>query len=507
MAKVCHSCGQGPGVRQQPKPLDGGHEAALRSEPPEGADPRGQGAAARVRLHALPQGRQGHQGPLAGRARRARVGPQPRPLPRRVEGALAHLESRRAGDQRPQRLPGRRRRHGRQHGADAAGVPGGGRPAGRRSTGRSTRSAATRSSSRSPAPRCWARAATAASSSPSSSAAPPRSSSRAPASSSTRCSSAPPWRARPSAPTPRSARRPRARCSPSCATWPRTSRRDLAHMDDAAAGAGRRGRRAGRACSPTSSRRRSSPARRRCARGPELLPVLREAGVVDAGGYGVIVIFAGVVAALRGEAAPAARAPRAGAHHAIPSTSPRPTATARTSPSPARDLDAARYVGALEALGDSVLVVGDRTHAEGPRPHRRPRDGDRGLRRRRRGLAPRRRRHARAGRPARARAWPPTATRRARRARGVLAVVSGPGMARAVRVAGRPRARRRPDAQPVHARAAGRHPRRARRGGRRPAQQPQRDHGGRARRRAGREGRARGRRRARSRPGWPPPSR
>ena len=39
-------------------------------------------------------------------------------------------------------------------------------------------------------------------------------------------------------------------------------------------------------------------------RGPELLPVLREAGVVDAGGYGVIVIFAGVVAALRGEAAP-----------------------------------------------------------------------------------------------------------------------------------------------------------------------------------------------------------
>src|SRR6266511_5645435 len=45
-------------------------------------------------------------------------------------------------------------------------------------------------------------------------------------------------------------------------------------------------------------------------RGPELLPVLRDAGVVDAGGYGVIVIFAGVVAALRGEAAPEL------AHHA-----------------------------------------------------------------------------------------------------------------------------------------------------------------------------------------------
>src|SRR3954447_5388593 len=40
-------------------------------------------------------------------------------------------------------------------------------------------------------------------------------------------------------------------------------------------------------------------------RGPDLLPALREAGVVDAGGYGVIVILAGVVAALRGAPAPA----------------------------------------------------------------------------------------------------------------------------------------------------------------------------------------------------------
>ncbi len=35
-------------------------------------------------------------------------------------------------------------------------------------------------------------------------------------------------------------------------------------------------------------------------RGPELLAALREAGVVDAGGYGLTIIFAGVVAALRG---------------------------------------------------------------------------------------------------------------------------------------------------------------------------------------------------------------
>ncbi|HEX6696239.1 MAG TPA: DAK2 domain-containing protein [Solirubrobacteraceae bacterium] len=95
-------------------------------------------------------------------------------------------------------------------------------------------------------------------------------------------------------------------------------------------------------------------------RGPELLPVLRDAGVVDAGGYGVIVIFAGVVAALRGEAAPELE------HHA-PARITRPeheSSTFRycTNFAVTGDgLDAARYATALEALGDSVLVVGDRT--------------------------------------------------------------------------------------------------------------------------------------------------
>jgi dihydroxyacetone kinase-like predicted kinase len=95
-------------------------------------------------------------------------------------------------------------------------------------------------------------------------------------------------------------------------------------------------------------------------RGPELLPVLREAGVVDAGGYGVIVIFAGVVAALRGEAAPRLE------HHAPAKVShpEHESSTYRYCTNFAvtgGDLDAARYVGALEGLGDSVLVVGDRT--------------------------------------------------------------------------------------------------------------------------------------------------
>jgi uncharacterized protein len=95
-------------------------------------------------------------------------------------------------------------------------------------------------------------------------------------------------------------------------------------------------------------------------RGPELLPVLRDAGVVDAGGYAVIVIFAGVVAALRGEAAPELE------HHA-PARVTHPeheSSTFRycTNFAVTGDgLDAARYATALEALGDSVLVVGDRT--------------------------------------------------------------------------------------------------------------------------------------------------
>ena len=64
-----------------------------------------------------------------------------------------------------------------------------------------------------------------------------------------------------------------------------------------------------------------------------------------------------------------------------------------------------------------------------------------------------------------------------------------------------------PTMNPSTLRAAGRHPRRARRAGRRAAELAERDHGRRARRRAlGQEGRRRARR-APSRPGWPPRSR
>jgi uncharacterized protein len=93
-------------------------------------------------------------------------------------------------------------------------------------------------------------------------------------------------------------------------------------------------------------------------RGPELLAALRDAGVVDAGGYGLTIIFAGVVAALRGEEPPALD------HHA-PARITHPQHTSGTYrfctnfAVTGSGLSAARFIGPLEELGDSVLVVGD----------------------------------------------------------------------------------------------------------------------------------------------------
>ena len=92
--------------------------------------------------------------------------------------------------------------------------------------------------------------------------------------------------------------------------------------------------------------------------GPELLPVLKQAGVVDAGGYAVTVVLAGVVAALRGEGAPELE------HHA-PARVTHPehhSSTFRYCTNFAvtgHGLEASAYLDALEAIGDSVLVVGD----------------------------------------------------------------------------------------------------------------------------------------------------
>ncbi len=95
-------------------------------------------------------------------------------------------------------------------------------------------------------------------------------------------------------------------------------------------------------------------------RGPDLLQALREAGVVDAGGYALTVIFAGVVAALRGDEPPEL-------DHYAPARISHPehhSSTYRYCTNFAvigTALKPAGFIPPLEALGDSVLVVGDAT--------------------------------------------------------------------------------------------------------------------------------------------------
>jgi hypothetical protein len=99
---------------------------------------------------------------------------------------------------------------------------------------------------------------------------------------------------------------------------------------------------------------------RAVARTPEQLEVLRESGVVDAGGHGLVLILAGVVAGLRGDGAELPEVQ----HHEPPR---------RTLPHhedsryryctnfivSGKGLQDRTYLPRLERLGDSVLVVGD----------------------------------------------------------------------------------------------------------------------------------------------------
>jgi DAK2 domain fusion protein YloV len=95
-------------------------------------------------------------------------------------------------------------------------------------------------------------------------------------------------------------------------------------------------------------------------RGPDLLPVLREAGVVDAGGYGLTVILAGIVGALRGSEAPHLEhhAPARVTHPQHSSTTYRYCTNFAVT---GQALEPRRYTVDLERIGDSVLVVGDST--------------------------------------------------------------------------------------------------------------------------------------------------
>ena len=103
-----------------------------------------------------------------------------------------------------------------------------------------------------------------------------------------------------------------------------------------------------------------SAGERSVERGPDLLPILREAGVVDAGGHGLLVLLAGVLAALRGAEPPpvAHHAPARVTHPQHESSTYRYCTNFAVTGS---QLEASDYARLLEAIGDSVLVVGDGT--------------------------------------------------------------------------------------------------------------------------------------------------
>jgi fatty acid kinase len=99
---------------------------------------------------------------------------------------------------------------------------------------------------------------------------------------------------------------------------------------------------------------------RAVARTPEQLEVLRESGVVDAGGHGLVLILAGVVAGLRGDGGE----PPEVQHHEPPRRSLPHHEDSRYRYCTnfivsGKGLENRRYLPRLEGLGDSVLVVGD----------------------------------------------------------------------------------------------------------------------------------------------------
>ncbi len=99
---------------------------------------------------------------------------------------------------------------------------------------------------------------------------------------------------------------------------------------------------------------------RAVSRTPEQLDVLRESGVVDAGGYGLVLILAGVVAGLRGDGAEVPEV----SHHEPPRLSLPHHEDSRYRYCTnfivaGSGLESREFLPRLEGLGDSVLVVGD----------------------------------------------------------------------------------------------------------------------------------------------------
>ncbi len=95
---------------------------------------------------------------------------------------------------------------------------------------------------------------------------------------------------------------------------------------------------------------------------PDLLPVLRDAGVVDSGGLGVAILLEGLTAALTGRSPPPVRvsASRAPAVGHLPSRYRYCTSFLVEG----RAIDFAALEAALAPVGDSVLVMGDATQTK-----------------------------------------------------------------------------------------------------------------------------------------------
>jgi DAK2 domain fusion protein YloV len=98
---------------------------------------------------------------------------------------------------------------------------------------------------------------------------------------------------------------------------------------------------------------------RAVARTPEQLEVLREAGVVDAGAHGLVLIFAGVVAGLRGDVEAPSVPHYAPAAHTRPHHEDSRFRYCTNFIVTGSGLEGRSFVSGLEELGDSVLVVGD----------------------------------------------------------------------------------------------------------------------------------------------------
>ena len=94
-------------------------------------------------------------------------------------------------------------------------------------------------------------------------------------------------------------------------------------------------------------------------KGPDQLAVLREAGVVDAGAYGITVLIAGVIGALRGQQPPpiAHELPARSLH--LPQHESSQYRFCTNFAVSGEGLEGSDFVPKLEEIGDSVLVVGD----------------------------------------------------------------------------------------------------------------------------------------------------